>query len=275
MQWPAFISSQRFYSFLMGVSAMLLFLSLHPEQHFKGSQHPLAAAVLLFCGVYTGYRLADLKPEMYANPLRLRLNKIPADFILIVTIAFIFLLIARPGLLFILQFGIAASIAIGYYTISAYGPHRFGGLRSIFLIKNISLALAWAFATAPLHPGELTTLYHFAERFLYLLTLSILIDIRDLRADKAIFIRTVAGRMGERSTRIIAMLLLTGAMLLAWDYSQWSGDHTLLPASLLSYLLTMLASCFLSDDSTPFAFLLLIDGNLLLHGIVAFVFSRL
>lgn len=99
---------------------MLLFLSLHPEQHFKGSQHPLAAAVLLFCGVYTGYRLADLKPEMYANPLRLRLNKIPADFILIVTIAFIFLLIARPGLLFILQFGIAASIAIGYYTISAY-----------------------------------------------------------------------------------------------------------------------------------------------------------
>ncbi len=275
MQWPSFISSQRFYSFLMGVSAMLMFLSLQPEQNFEGSRHPIAAAILLFCGVFSGYRLADLKPQFRLRPLRLNVSGIPADFVLVSSVALIFLLIAAPGLKFLLQFGAATLIAISYYTISAIGKSPFGGLRSIFLIKNLALALAWALATAPLHPGELTSLYHFAERFLYLLALSLLIDIRDLQTDRSSLIRTVAGRLGVNSTRLIAVLLLTGSMLLAWDYSQWSGDITLLPASMISYLLTLLATFFLSEDTPPLTYLLLIDGNLLLHGILTFAFSRL
>ncbi len=275
MHPESFISTQRFYSVLMGVSAMLMFLSLQPEQHFGDSQHPLAAALLLFCGVFSGYRLADLKPRLQLLPLQVQLNKIPVDFILLLSIAVIFLLIARPGWHFLIQFGAAGFIAVWYYTISHFRQHHFDGLRSIYGVKNLSLALAWAFATAPLHPGELPTLYHFGERFLYLLSLSLLIDLRDLHTDRAVMIRTVAGRLGARNTRLLAILVLIGAMLLAWDYSQWSGDSILLPASMISYLLTLLASCFLTEDSSPLTYLILVDGNLLLHGILAFAFSRL
>lgn len=135
MHPESFISTQRFYSVLMGVSAMLMFLSLQPEQHFGDSQHPLAAALLLFCGVFSGYRLADLKPRLQLLPLQVQLNKIPVDFILLLSIAVIFLLIARPGWHFLIQFGAAGFIAVWYYTISHFRQHHFDGLRSIYGVK--------------------------------------------------------------------------------------------------------------------------------------------
>ena len=275
MKKLSFLYSQWFYSVLMGVSAMLMFLSLHPEQHFKGLQHPFFAAALVFFGVYAGYRLAYLKPEISISPLRLRLNKHSPDFFISLVAAAIFLAISDPGLQYLLQFFLAALIAIGYYTISRFHQHTFGGFRSVFLVKNITLALAWALTSAPVHPGEIITLYHFGERFLFLLSLSLLIDLRDLHADKATFIRTVAGRAGERVTRILSIFFLIMALVLSYGYSNGTGEQPLLLAGSVSYSLTLISALFLTEKSSRQRYLLLVDGNLLLYGILAFTLSRL
>ena len=259
----------------MGVSALLMFLSLNPEQHFNGVKHPLMVALLVFCGVYAAYRLSDLKPSLQLRPLRFKLGSFSPDFIIAVLLAATLLILACPGYQFILQFGMAGLIAVSYYTISASRHQTFGGLRSIYLIKNLSLACAWALTTAPVHPGEEGMLFHFAERFFFLLALSLLIDLRDINTDKANSIHTLAGTIGTANTRLLAVTLLAGAILLSVFYSYKTGDYSLLNAAVFSYFLTILSAFFLNNGSTFLTFLVLVDGNLLLHGILTFFFKRL
>lgn len=260
-----------FYPLLMAASAAFMSCAPDTAPHYAGgTTGTLFHFLLIFAGTFLGYYMADLKPLLDTVRHRFVLNAHPLLYLVLSLLLFLFCILLEPRFVLLLQYLLAFLLTFLYYTNIRTPRFTFGGLRSVFLLKNISLALAWAFVTAPLHPGDAGSLHLFAFRFLYLLALSIGIDIRDTLTDRERNVKTLAVLAGSRNTKGIAIiLLLAGLALVYHDHLLRPEDSLLLPA-LLSTACTLPGLLVLHERSSRNAFLWWIDGNLLLHGLLYF-----
>lgn len=256
----------------MGISAGFMSLSSHSEQHvgiLNGSN-----LIFLFSSSATffAYYIATLKPAIFIPPQTGRSTIMPAWLIPALLLPIGSIVLLQPAEILLLQYITATILTLSYYLVWQTPQWKFHGTRSLFLIKNLVLALSWALVTAPVHPGESTTIYLFLHRFLYILVLSLLIDMRDIRHDQQQSVDTLAVRIGIPATKFISIILLSLATALVYYHHLQFNDYFLLPA-VFSHAATLLAILFLRKESGHNTYLLLVDGNLLLHGILFYVFS--
>lgn len=229
--------------------------------------------LFIFTGTFTGYYLANLHPEINFTNTKFKINENK----IILTIAFIFLLILLVMSSFpffkLVQYGLASLLSFCYYTQFTSKNGSFYGTRSVYLLKNFSIALAWAFVTSPILLVNSDSILLFLQRFLFLFALSISIDLRDIKKDSRRKIVTFPIQHGFRKTKGVAIILLLLSVALVYFYTCHQSSNSLLIASITSGILSILGILNLHEQSTNQEYLLLVDGNLLLHGILFFIFA--
>jgi 4-hydroxybenzoate polyprenyltransferase len=229
--------------------------------------------LFVFSGTFMGYYLALLQPEIdfSKKKILIRENKIIVAFffsILLIT------LIATPlDFKLLIQYSLASILSVSYYTRFTTYRGSFYGTRSILLIKNLVLALAWALVTSPLNEEVDSSPLLFAQRFLYIFALSITIDLRDIEKDQSRKINTFPIKYGFQKTKFFAFILILLSSALVYLYNTNSTSETILMASLISSTFSIIGILSLNSQSKSEQYLLIIDGNLLLHGLLFFIFA--
>ena len=259
------VHSRYYYPFLMASSSALM---ASTTNHFSAIYF-----LFIFTGTFIGYYIATLPPEIKITNTNFKINESK----IILTIAFILVLVLLVKLSFpvfqLLQYGLASILSIIYYTQFTTKSRTFEGLRSVYLLKNFSIALAWAFVTSPILMENSDSILLFLQRFLFLFALSVSIDLRDIKKDKIRRIVTFPIQHGFRKTKGVAIILLLLSTTLVYFYTCHLSSNSLLIASITSGILSILGILNLNEQSTNKQYLLLVDGNLLFHGILFFIFA--
>ncbi len=162
-----------------------------------------------------------------------------------------------------------ALISVGYTVPVLYKRKRVKPLRSVPLLKVFLIAYVWAVVTAmfPLLDAGLDAwqpevLWLFLRRFLFILALALLFDVRDYAYDRDMNTLTFPGWIGVRNTKLLSLglLLLYVLVLLA------SGERGLVLWALLASALGAAVIVWRSAENRPRAyFAILADGAMLLH----------
>ncbi|RSK30199.1 UbiA prenyltransferase family protein [Hymenobacter metallilatus] len=144
---------------------------------------------------------------------------------------------------------------------------RWWALRDVPLLKVFLIAYVWAGVTVwvpALYLGrqllEPVVGILFLRRFLFILALALVFDIRDYSKDRATGTRTFPGVFGVLATKLLALVALGGAALLVPPGAP-AGQE----AALLLPLLVAAAVIWLAEETRPdYYFALLTDGVMLL-----------
>jgi 4-hydroxybenzoate polyprenyltransferase len=166
-----------------------------------------------------------------------------------------------------------ALISVGY-TVPLLLSHV-KPLRSVPLLKVFLIALVWSAVTVlfPLVDAgvgiEAGVLLLWARRFLFILALALLFDIRDYTYDRTTRTLTFPGLIGEGYTRLLSLGLLCLYLLLVISTEQGRVMIGLVSATLLAGLIVWNAS----EEKPRIYYALLADGALLVH--FAFVYLAL
>ncbi len=168
-------------------------------------------------------------------------------------IAFYALLAAGAGSWYYFQLPVAMQWQLLFPCLLslAYVLPVFGGkkrLRDLHYIKIFLIAIAWAWITvltpAAARAWALTvpTLLMALERALFIFSITLPFDIRDLEVDAHTGVHTLPARFGPSRTRLLAAAALAGMLLCSWlnyrlDVYQGSTLAALSGSALLSYAL--------------------------------------
>jgi len=229
---------------------------------------------LIFSATFFGYSIVHLKPEINFNNFHVKIDG-EKTLLLIALFAFIFILdYYQTPYEIIFQFLFAGILSLSYSIHLISGKRTFKGTRSVYLLKNIVLALAWALVTSPYETHMPESALLFIQRFLFLLSLSLCIDLRDLQEDHHKKIRTFALVHGQHLTKLTASILILLCFALVYLYQYNLEDNGLLAAALISYICSIISILLLKKNSNRNQYLWLIDGNLLLHGLLFFALAQ-
>ncbi len=270
-KWPFY---RYFYALLMALSALLLSLSSDKHLHFL-SQHSvsvLPAASWIFAGTLLAYLIPIYDPVL--NLTARKFSKSGNGALLISVALLLFISFFRLDLHTDtkLQYVLAGFLTLSYYTRISGQTWHFRGLRSSLYGKNIVLSLAWTLLTSPYVADNNVALLLFIQRFLFILALSILIDIRDVKTDRHEKTRTLPVVAGIINTKILAgILLVCGSTLVSQIQKTAVHEEISGIASAISTCTTLLTLPFLNAESGKVKFLLLVDGNLFLHGLLLYL----
>ncbi|AKD02665.1 UbiA family prenyltransferase [Pontibacter korlensis] len=161
-----------------------------------------------------------------------------------------------------------AVISVGYTVPVLYKRQRVKPLRSVPLLKVFLIAYVWAVVTAmfPLLDAGMEvwqpeTLWLFLRRFLFILALALLFDIRDYAYDRDTNTLTFPGWIGVRNTKLISLTLLLLYVLLL--ISSEGGE--VLWALVASAVGAALIVWYSSASRPRIYFAILADGAMLLH----------
>jgi 4-hydroxybenzoate polyprenyltransferase len=257
--------SKYFYPFLMATSSALM--SSH-YSHFSIFQF-----LIIFSGTFIGYYLAILKPELDFPKKKILINEKKIILVFFFTILYFALASTPLDFSTLIQYGLASMLSISYYTRFTTLRGSFYGTRSILLVKNIVLALAWAFVTSPLGEEFISSFLLFMQRFFFIFALSVSIDLRDIEKDRGKIINTFPIKYGFTKTKLLAIILILLSSTLVYLYNVNSRTDAILMASLISGTLSIIGILSLHPQSKNEHYLLIIDGNLLLHGLLFFIFA--
>jgi 4-hydroxybenzoate polyprenyltransferase len=170
-----------------------------------------------------------------------------------------------------------AIISIGYTVPIVYKSKKVRPLRSIPLLKVFLIAYVWAVVTVlfPLMDAGINILDAEAtmllfRRFMFILALALLFDIRDFTYDQKMNTLTIPGLLGVCTTKLISLALLTIYIVVA---TQTEAGNVQL-AILISAIVAGLVVIFSSEKKPRLYYLILADGIMLLHaGLVYLAFS--
>ncbi len=155
---------------------------------------------------------------------------------------------------------------------------RWWALRDVPLLKVFLIAYVWAAVTVwvpALALGKTLAappvLLLFARRFLFILALAFVFDIRDYTKDRLMGTRTFPGVFGVRATKYVALAaLLLAAFLLPWNTSAPQTLVLLLPSGLAA------AVIWYAHESRPdYYFALLTDGVMIVQFVAVYVAASL
>ncbi len=182
-------------------------------------------------------------------------------------IALFFIYRLRINLWFVL---VLAFVSVGYTVPLLY--KRIRPFRSVPLLKVFLIALVWSAVTVlfPLIDAGVTTdnavLVLWLRRFLFILALALLFDIRDYTYDRSTRTLTFPGLIGEGYTRLLSLALLLLYLLLIIGTEEGRVMVSLLAGTLVAGLIVWNAS----EEKPRIYYALLADGAMLVH--FAFVY---
>lgn len=162
-----------------------------------------------------------------------------------------------------------AIISIGYTVpMVVYKSRKIRPLRSVPLLKVFLIAYVWAVVTAlfPLMDAGLQVwdaqaLLLFARRFLFILALALLFDIRDYTYDRSTSTLTFPGLLGVRKTKLLSL-----ALLMVYGLISVSAESGLVQLALIASTAgAAMVVLFSSEDKPRLYYALLADGAMLLH----------
>ncbi|WP_162428296.1 UbiA prenyltransferase family protein [Pontibacter pudoricolor] len=168
-----------------------------------------------------------------------------------------------------------AIISIGYTIPVMYRRKSVQPLRRVPLLKVFLIAYVWAMVTglfplidAGVEIMDLPGLLLLLRRFLFILALALLFDIRDYTYDKHTQTLTVPGLIGVNYTKLLSLgLLLSYAVVVSI-----SESGTIQTALIAAAVAAAFVVWFSSELKPRVYFLLLADGAMLLHAaLVCFV----
>lgn len=153
-------------------------------------------------------------------------------------------------------------------------------LRDFHYIKIFLIALVWAVITVllPVFQQESAALSKhgllvFMERVLFIFSITLPFDIRDLKVDAHINVKTIPGRIGISNTKSLAGISLLAVCLMA-GYNYFDAFYTLSSfiAISISALLSFLLVLYSDKTDHDYFFTGLMDGTMLLQfGLVYFL----
>ncbi|HVD96681.1 MAG TPA: hypothetical protein VNB90_00665 [Cytophagaceae bacterium] len=173
----------------------------------------------------------------------------------------LFLLLASKIYLVLL---LAAILAVTYSIPFRWEDHDLSP-RNIPFFKTILVAVVWTLVTVyiPCSMNGLAVdqfLYWIVSEFLFLFSLSILFDIKDLRKDAAQGVKTIPRYLGVRFTVFISLLLMLVRTLLLYSRPLELAMKT---EAILSFVYLIFVVNFLSIDREEKFYMSWVDGCML------------
>lgn len=143
------------------------------------------------------------------------------------------------------------------------------GLRSLPVLKSVVLALVWSLVTVvfPLMSTWNTGAHLplLLQRFLFMLSICIIYNLRDVEMDQAQGITTIASLAGERKTKLISIIILI-AFAMSVIFSVL--PHSLKVSMLVSAMGTLIVICSAKKNGNVFYYRYVIDGCMALQAII-------
>ncbi len=170
-----------------------------------------------------------------------------------------------------------ALISIGYTVPVVYKSDKVWPLRNIPLLKVFLIAYVWAIVTAlfPLMNAgaadwDLQTMMLVFRRFLFILALALLFDIRDYAYDRSMRTLTIPGFIGIQNTKRLSVLLLLIYTSIVIAAETGTVQWALIAGAMVAGLIVLF-----SDEHKPRVYYaILADGAMLVHaGLVYLVFT--
>jgi 4-hydroxybenzoate polyprenyltransferase len=168
-----------------------------------------------------------------------------------------------------------AVISIAYTVPILYKARKAQPLRKVPLLKVFLIAYVWAAVTvffplldAGIEIWEKQALLLFVRRFLFILALALLFDIRDYTYDRSTSILTVPGLIGVQQTKLLSLSLLLLYCILVATTETGAIQIALITGAVGAAAVVL----FSTEYKKRVYYLVLADGAMLLHaGLVYFV----
>ena len=266
---------------LLGFSACILANSSSLLLHHRGLI--IIEYQLLFSLTVGAYLLAHLTPMLNLETFNWKLINKSRKTILICALLFIssiwpiflfsytskFITYKHVYILFLVIL-----TTVFYFLRIRTSKKLYYGLREIPILKNILLASIWTVATTyvPLIGTSINsdTISLVVVRFSYIFVLCLMSDNRDIDYDRAKGITTISLILGLKRTNYLIIAILIG--ILVYIFLQpstttiWTPESKL--ALLASILLTVTTIFLLKKNTKIKKATLIIDSNLLIHGLL-------
>ncbi len=196
---------------------------------------------------------------------------------LICSAAFFFQLSAATKLTVVVL--AAFTLLYGFLPVPLTNPAR--KLREFGLLKTIFVALVWSVSTVviPLADSHVSTemmVFLLLRRFLFVLALTLVFEIKDLKHDEAYEIETVPMRWGVSNTKLLAQFLLVvlmGISTIQYLFFNISLGNML--AVNLSLLISIVCIQPLDEETPAIWYYSVIDGMMILQALFVFVAHQL
>jgi len=174
---------------------------------------------------------------------------------------------------------IPSILSLGYVLPFVKGQKR---LRDFDYIKIFLIAIVWGIITVLMPILQRTTilelphLFILLERMFFIFAITLPFDIRDLKIDAHMDVKTIPGRIGIQKTKQLARFSLLIVLLLAvMNWNWFIGDYS------FNNLLSIFFSCCITllliekSDQTDadYFFTGLMDGTMILQFIFVFFFN--
>lgn len=159
-------------------------------------------------------------------------------------------------------------------------------IRTLPIVKNILLAMMWAMATVifpVLAEGisilNLATGFVFIERFLFILVLSFMFDLRDFYSDPKEGLKTIATITGYKKLKSISQLLLAALIaIIIIHFTFVDQANNLLSVAIALILSVLITSFFIfitNKSKSKNHYSLLFDGATVIQAILVLMLSLL
>jgi hypothetical protein len=158
--------------------------------------------------------------------------------------------------------GLPAILTLLYYLHWPSGWLK-GGIRAVFLLKNMVVSFVWTYLTynLPVYPDTPDTLA-WVGRFVLVLILTLGLDLRDREADLQRNVKTLPGYAGFESAKRWIVMLASGVMIVFY-FQIFPGKISLM----ISLLATILVILPLKPRTGYWKYFFLLDGILVLYAL--------
>jgi 4-hydroxybenzoate polyprenyltransferase len=235
------------------------FLSAATFYLLKGSFPDIGILTATALLTYSAYETATWYPYMVKEGVQL--GRHPGKFMILVTV-----LSLIAGMVLIPPAFIPWIIVFYFMQWNTKGLS--GGLRSVFLLKNFLVAGVWTWiTTVMIFPGEPYHPWLIITRFVFIMLITMGLDLRDIESDRKLGVNTLATFLGFQKVKT-ALLLLILSTILVFSFLDFPGKFPFL----LSCFFTGIAVLITKPSTGYWQIFLLMDGNLALHALFLLLF---
>ena len=221
-----------------------------------------------------------LKKEAVPNSERLRWSQKNRTIHVIFLLTGILLILFSFFSFYLEHFVILAllgCIAILYsFPFLPFGEKR--RIKDYGFLKIITLALLWTLVTVwfPVNGWQTDHglfAFVFAKRFVFMLVLCLLFDVRDIEIDSKEYINTLAVVLGKKKSYLLSYILLLLFVALSFLQYYYLPQMNFLIAMIVSAIATWITIEITKKTNSDFIYLAGIDGMMLLQPILIYLFS--
>jgi len=146
-------------------------------------------------------------------------------------------------------------------------------VRDISFVKIFLIAGVWAYVTTAIpllavNYALPTVLYYSAITFLFIMSITIPFDIRDIAIDHQQRVPTLASTLGVRHSRALSLLLLAVATLLVVADPFSKSGYKVFPIMEIGFVITGLLIWRVRSDSSDYWYTGVLDGSMMLFLII-------